>query len=90
MIIMTETTFLVDWAELKSSEADVIIFRVGDELVSPTKHAIQKFKDQMEKFFVENKIDIPILVLAKATVEVEAIIKKEDDDDETDTKDKTD
>lgn len=75
---MTETTFLVEWSELKNSEADLIIFRVGNELAPPTQHLLNKFRDAMKHLFKENKITIPFTVLAKAVVEVEAVVKKKE------------
>lgn len=73
---MTETTFLVEWSELKNSEADLIIFRVGNEMIAPTQRLLQKFSAEMKKLFKENKVTIPFVVFPKAEVEVEAVFNK--------------
>lgn len=58
---------------LRKDDADIVIFRLGTDEVPASMNAIEEFTDYIRPIF--DDLDIPVLVVSKAIVEVKVVNK---------------
>ncbi len=61
----------VEMLTLRKDEADVVIFRIGTDTIPASQEALDQFAKYVKPIFED--LDIPVLVVPKATVEVKVV-----------------